>query len=132
MAENTVATTEEHDTVVDQEETRAAEQYITPSVDIYETSEGLTLLADLPGVQKADLDVQVKENVLTIQAHAQQLSSGTPVYREFQLRSFFRQFQLSDRVNAEKISADFKNGVLTLKLPKAEETKPRQISVQVG
>lgn len=132
MAENTVATTEEHDTVVDQEETRAAEQYITPSVDIYETSGGLTLLADLPGVQKADLDVQVKENVLTIQAHAQQLSSGTPVYREFQLRSFFRQFQLSDRVNAEKISADFKNGVLTLKLPKAEETKPRQISVQVG
>ena len=112
-----------------QEGTRTQEQYIAPPVDIYETPEGLTVLADLPGVSKDGLNIEVKDDVLTLQARAQHSLPGDPVYREFTLVNFFRQFQLSDRVDTGNIKAELKNGVLTLHLPKAEEAKPKQIKI---
>ena len=133
MAETTVPAPREHAAAMQaQEGTRANEQYIEPRVDIFEDADGLTLMADLPGVTKENLDVEVKDEILTIQAHTRRESKGTPVYREFELTNFFRQFKLSERVDAERISAEFKHGVLTLRMPKAEEAKPKQISVQLG
>jgi HSP20 family protein len=131
MAEKTVAARAQNKEPSRMEETRSREQSITPPVDIYEGTDGLVLKADLPGVSKEDLDVRVENNLLTIRGKAAHAAPGDPVYREYGLVNFFRQFELNDRVDQSKISADLKHGVLTLNLPKAEEAKPRQINVQV-
>jgi HSP20 family molecular chaperone IbpA len=127
MAEKTVATR----TVPSREETRSQERYVTPPVDIYETGEGLVVKADLPGVAKENLDVRVENNLLAIRGRAAHAAPGDPIYREYGLINFFRQFELNERVDQSKISADLKNGVLTLNLPKAEEAKPRKIDVRI-
>jgi len=133
MAEKTVATRgQEKNVSVNREETRSQEQYITPPVDIFENGEGLVVKADLPGVPKDGLDVRVENNLLTIRGKAAHVAPGDAVYREYGLVNFFRQFELSDRVDQGKISAELKNGVLTLQLPKAEEAKPRRIEVRAA
>ncbi len=114
------------------ETTRAEERYVAPPVDIYETAEGLVLMADLPGVRKEDLEVRVEDNVLTIQARPHHIAPADPVYREFELQNFFRQFELSEEVDQARIGAELKHGVLTLHLPKAEKAKPRRIEVRVS
>jgi len=131
MAERTVAVPEVQKPTTT-ESTRTHERYVAPPVDIYETRDGLVVLADLPGVAQEDLDVRVDNNVLTIRGHAHHAVPGDAIYREHELVSFFRQFELSDKVDQSRISADLKCGVLTLQLPKAEEAKPRQIEVRVG
>jgi HSP20 family molecular chaperone IbpA len=131
MAEKTVATTTGKQAEVSTERTRAEQRYILPPVDIYETADGLVLLADLPGVAPGDLDVRLEDNILTIQARPQHAISVEPIYREFELVNFFRQFELSDQVDQGRISARLNNGVLTLELPKAEKAKPKQIPVRV-
>lgn len=132
MAERTVANRSQQRTPTTREETRSQEQYVVPPVDIYETSEGLVVKADLPGVAKENLDVRVENNLLTIRAQSDHVAPGDPVYREYALVNFFRQFELNERVDQTKISADLKHGVLTLELPKAEEAKPRKIDVKVA
>jgi HSP20 family molecular chaperone IbpA len=132
MAEKTVATTDPQEMATQPEGTRTQERYVTPPVDIYEVPAGLVVTADLPGVTHEHLEVHVDNNVLTIRAQAGHASAAEPTYREYQLVNYFRQFELSDKVNQEKISADFKHGVLTLTLPKAEEAKPRKIAVAVN
>ena len=114
------------------EETRSPERYVTPAVDIYETLEGLVVKADLPGVGKDGLDLRVENNLLTILGRAGHTTPGEFLYHEYELAHFFRQFELSDKVDQLKISAELKNGVLTLNLPKAEEAKPRKIDVHVA
>lgn len=132
MAEKTVATRSQERTVPSREETRSQERYVTPPVDIYETGEGLIVKADLPGVDKEHLDVRVENNLLSIRGRATHAAPGDPIYREYGLINFFRQFELNERVEQSKISADLKNGVLTLNLPKAEEAKPRKIDVKIA
>lgn len=130
MAERTVATRAQ--APQSREETRSQERYITPPVDIYETADGLVVKADLPGVSKEGLEVRVENSLLTIRAQAAHAAPGDPVYREYGLLNFFRQFELNERIDQSKISADLKHGVLTLNLRKAEEAKPRKIEVQVS
>ena len=108
------------------------ERYLPPPVDIYETEEGLVLLADLPGVAPNDLKVRLEDNVLTIQASPKHLVEAEPLEREFELVNFFRQFQLSDEVDQERISATLNHGVLRLSLPRAEKAKPREIPVKIS
>ena len=132
MAEKTVANRGETQTPTSREETRSQEQYMTPPVDIYETGEGLIVKADLPGVAKENMDIRVENNLLTIRARAAHVAPGEPVYREYGLVNFFRQFELNERVDQSKISAELKHGVLTLNLPKAEEAKPRKIDVTIA
>jgi len=133
MAEKTVATRAQDKTPSSsREDTRSQERYITPPVDIYDTTDGLVVQADLPGVAKEGLDVRVENNLLTIRGKAAHVAPGDPVYREYGLVNFFRQFELNDRVDQSKISAELKHGVLTLSLPKAEEAKPRKIEVRAA
>jgi len=132
MAERTVATRPQEKASSSREETRSQERYITPPVDIYETTDGLVVTADLPGVAKDGLDMRVENNLLTIRAKAAHFAPGGPVYREYGLVNFFRQFELNEKVDQSKISAELKHGVLTLNLPKAEEVKPRKIDVKVA
>ena len=132
MAERTIAPPEPQPGTPTAEGTRNRERYITPPVDIYETPEDLVVMADLPGVTKDDLEVRVDNNLLTIRGHAHHRAPGTPIYQEYELMSFFRQFELSEKIDTEKITAECKHGVLFLHLPKAAEAKPRKIEVAVA
>ena len=131
MAERTVSESSGGKLSLGREETRSQEKYVTPPVDIYETAEGLVVKADLPGVARQGLDVRVENSTLTILGKAAHAAPGEPIYREYGLVNFFRQFELNDRVDQQKISAELNHGVLTLNLPKAEEAKPRKIEVKL-
>jgi len=112
--------------------TREAARYLAPAVDIYEKDAGLTLVADMPGVAKDGLDIRVKDGVLTIIGEiAPAKKRADPTYQEYEIASYFREFILSDEVDADKISAELKHGVLTVQLPKAERAKPRKVEVKV-
>ena len=132
MAEKTVPQYAAEQDTSEKENTRSQERYVTPAVDIYETLDGLVVKADLPGVAKDGLDLRVENNLLTIRGRAVHCAQGEMLYGEYQLADFFRQFELSDKVDQQKISAELKHGVLTLNLPKAEEAKPRKIEVRVA
>lgn len=114
------------------EETRSNEKYIRPAVNIIETEEGLLLTADIPAASKETLDVNIEKGILTISAPAQHSVPGTSVYCEFELASYYRQFTIPESLDHEKARAEYVNGILTLKVPKAEVAKPKRISVQVG
>ncbi len=113
-------------------DTRSATRTIRPPVDIFETNEGLTVVVDLPGVQKEDIQIQIENEVLTIKATPKSQLALDPFYREFELYPYFRQFQLSDKVDQEKVKAELKNGVLIIQIPKKEEAKPKQIPVTIS
>jgi len=112
--------------------TREPDRYLIPAVDIFETEQGLTLVADLPGVDKDGVSVKVEENVLTIRGKVAPRQYKQLTYNEFELLDYYRQFELGEMVDQSKIGAELRNGVLTLQLPKAEKAKPKQISVKVG
>ncbi len=132
MAEKTVATRNEEKNVVKREVTRHPEYFVSPLVDIYETDEGLTLLADLPGVEKEGLKIAVEESILTLEGKVAERPHEDLLVQEFEPVNFFRQFELSEVVDQNRIAAELKHGVLTLRLPKAEKAKPRQIEVIIS
>ncbi len=130
MVESTVEQNQQNDPKAPA--TREESRYLVPPVDIYETEEGLVVVADLPGVKKENTDIRVENNILTIQGKTEKAENeANPVYNEFELHNYYRQFELNEEVDQEKISAELKHGVLTLHLPKREETKPKKISVKV-
>ena len=132
MAANSLTERNDERNVQTREETRSNERYIRPAVNIIETEEGLVLTADIPGASKESLDVNVEKGILTIIAPAQHKVPGTSAYREFELASYYRQFTIPESLDHEKAHADYVNGILTLRIPKAEVAKPKRIAVQVG
>lgn len=129
MKESTVPMKQQERQVPDtREETRT----LIPPVDIFETDDGLAVVADMPGVAKEQVNVHVENDLLTIKGEAKPHMEDEPFYREFELRNYFRQFQLSDSVDQEKIKAEMRNGVLVVRLPKKEAMKPKQIEVNVA
>jgi HSP20 family protein len=137
MAEQTAALTTEKAGTPDKAgekslATRDDSIYIAPPVDIFENEDALIVVVDLPGVDKDGVDIRVEDDILTIKGNAKYTQPATVLRQEFSLQNYYRQFQLSDEVDQSKISAESKNGVLTIMLPKAEKTKPKQIKVKVG
>ena len=128
MAEKGMVTRE--DTTLAREGVRAPDTYVRPAVDIYETEDHLTLVADLPGVAKEDLDINLERGILTIKGSVKGGAPGKAVFREFALGNYFRQFQLPDEIDTEKTSAELKKGVLTLTMPKSAAAKPRRIEIR--
>jgi len=112
--------------------TRDEALYIAPPVDIFESEDALIVVADLPGVDKDAVNIRVEDSILTIKGSASYSPRSSVLVEEFNLQGYYRQFQLSDEVDQSKISAEFKNGVLTITMPKAEKTKPKQIKVKMG
>jgi len=108
--------------------------YLRPTVDIYEDSRGITLKADLPGVSGERLDVQVDGNTLVIEGlTAIHMPDGMEaLYADINTTRFRRQFMLSNELEKDKISAEMKDGVLTLNLPKRAELQPRKIKINAG
>lgn len=115
------------------EQTRSDERFGSPPVDIYEDDHGLVVVADLPGADPAGLDVRADRGTLTIQARTvNEHALGEPVYREYELAGFFRQFQLPEEVDTSRIEAELKQGVLTLRLPRVAPAAPRRIEVRTA
>jgi HSP20 family molecular chaperone IbpA len=112
------------------EVTRQPERYAVPPVDIYEEQDRLVVMADLPGVTKDTLSVQVEQGILTIEGRVGRDTPGQLLRREFTLVPFFRQFRITEAIDTTNIRAGIRNGVLRLDLPKAEEAKPRRIPVE--
>lgn len=110
------------------EQTKAGPMFI-PAVDIYESSEGMTLLADLPGVAKENLTIDLKDNILSIRGAVKSRETGKVTYREYEEGDYYRQFTISEMIDQSKISANLKDGVLTLFLPKVEPVQPRRIEI---
>jgi HSP20 family protein len=107
----------------------------TPSVDIKETENELVLRADLPGVEEKDIDIKVEDGTLTLKGERkfEEKKEGEGYHRiERSYGSFVRCFSLPDSVESDKAEAQYKNGVLTVTLPKKEVAKPRNIKVSVN
>jgi HSP20 family protein len=106
-----------------------------PAVDIYEGEHELVVKADLPEVKPEELDIRVENNILTIRGERKfekRTDEKNYLRVERAYGSFARSFSLANTVNTEAIKADYKDGVLTLSIPKREEAKPKQIKVNVG
>ena len=106
-----------------------------PAVDIYEGEHELVVKADLPDIKPEELDVRVENNILTIRGERKfekKVDEKNYLRVERAYGSFARSFSLANTVNTEAIKADYKDGVLTLSIPKREEAKPKQIKVNVG
>jgi len=103
-----------------------------PHVDIQERGDELLVLADVPGAKPDDIDIRFEEGTLAIHATVQPRQSESVRYlvHEYGVGDYYRTFQISEAIDASKISAECADGVLTLHLPKAESAKPRKISVK--
>lgn len=113
----------------------AAEGNWHPSVDVYERDDSYVLKADLPGVSKEDIKIDVDKNTLTLKGEKkseEKVEKKNYVKVERSYGSFSRSFSLSDKVNTEDIKANYKDGVLEITLPKKEEAKPKEIKVEIN
>ncbi len=106
--------------------------YVSADADLYEIENGWIIEADLPGASRGDLSIQVDQGVLTLQAEARTGRAGRPFHQEFGPATYLRRFRVGDRVDAEGISAQLVNGVLTLHLPLAEKARPRVIEIKAN
>jgi HSP20 family protein len=113
------------------EQTRPGPVY-SPSVDIFENDNSITVLADMPGVKAQDLKIDLRESVLTLSGRvtSPEGQKEMDVLREYHTGTFLRQFTLSEAIDQAKIDAKLTDGVLRLELPKVEKARPRQISVR--
>lgn len=118
----------------EQPRTQYSDAALTPPVDVVEDSNGITLYADLPGVSKEKLNLHVESDTLTIEAESDLTAPEglASHHTEVNLARFRRVFTLSKELDAEKVSAELAQGVLKLRIPKAEHAQPRRIEVQVA
>lgn len=130
MAKNTnVATTSQKDKLP-----APSDNVMLPPVDVIEDSGGITLFADMPGVSKDKLNLQLETDSLTIEG---EVALGTPQdmqsnYVELSMPRYRRTFTLSKELDGEQASAEFRNGVLKLRIPKAQHAQPRKIQINVA
>jgi HSP20 family molecular chaperone IbpA len=106
-------------------------RYFVPAADIFETEEALTVLLEMPGVERKDLSISLESDVLQVQGQIDfsKFSGLEPIYTEYNVGHYNRSFTLSRKIDREGIAAQMQDGVLTLTLPKAKETKPRRIEI---
>jgi HSP20 family protein len=126
-----IATKEKQQIAKAQEQTRPGRYYI-PDVNIYEFDESLKLWADMPGVKEKDVEVTLKDRVLTIigKVDTDMYAGVRPMYTEYNVGNYYREFALNEDIEESKIRAALRNGVLELELPKKERAKPRRIEVR--
>ena len=110
------------------------QQAVIPAVDVFEDSSGITLVADIPGVPKEQLDLKVEGDALLIEGGVQQPTPDglEAVYAEVRIPRYRRSFTLSRELDTARIDANLKDGVLTLRIPKLAHAQPRRIAVTSG
>lgn len=113
------------------EETTIPARIFLPTTDIYEAPESLTVLVEMPGVEKKNVEISVEDGVLNVRGRLDltKYQGLTPLYTEYNVGHYSRSFRLSSKIDQNKIDAEMKDGVLSLTLPKIEEAKPRTIHV---
>jgi HSP20 family protein len=114
------------------DETTIPARVFLPTADIYETQDSLTVILEMPGVDKSKVDVRVEDGVLNIEGRLDfsNYQGLQPLYTEYNIGHYARSFRLSSKIDQSKIGAELKDGVLSLVLPKVEEAKPRTIQVK--
>jgi HSP20 family molecular chaperone IbpA len=114
------------------EEKTVPTRYYVPNTDIYETEEALTLVMEMPGVEKKDVNVQLENDVLRVEGRIDfaKYEGLEPVYSEYNVGHYARGFTLSDKIDQDGISAELADGVLTLTLKKAKAALPRRIAIR--
>lgn len=124
-------TKEKQEVMTPAEQTRSGAVF-TPSVDIFETEQKIAILADMPGVKAEDLNIDLRDNTLTLLGEIAPVEGPDEedVLIEYETGKYFRQFNLSEVIDQEKIDAQLNNGVLRLTLPKVEKATPKKILVK--
>ena len=114
------------------EETTIPARLFVPAADIFEGENDLTVVLEMPGVEKDNVDIRVEDGVLNVEGRLDltKYQGLQPLYTEYNIGHYSRSFRLSNKVDQSKIAAEMKDGVLSLKLPKAEEAKPRTIQIK--
>jgi HSP20 family molecular chaperone IbpA len=114
------------------EEKTIPAKYYVPNADIYETEDSLTVVLEIPGVEKKDVDVNLENNVLRVEGRVDhsKYEGLDPVYSEYNVGHYARAFTLSDKIDQNEISAELDDGVLTLTLKKSKEALPRRIAIR--
>lgn len=102
-----------------------------PVTDIFETPEALTVVLEMPGVDRDGIEASVENDIVTIEGRIDfgKYEAMQPVYTEYNVGHYARSFEISNKIDQNKISAQMKDGVVTIVLPKAEQAKPRRIQV---
>jgi HSP20 family molecular chaperone IbpA len=114
------------------DETTIPARVFMPTADIYETQDALTVILEMPGVDKTKVDVRVEDGVVNIEGRLDfsNYQGLQPLYTEYNIGHYARSFRLSSKIDQSKIRAELQDGVLSLVLPKVEEAKPRAIHVK--
>jgi HSP20 family molecular chaperone IbpA len=114
------------------EEATIPARVFLPTADIYETQDSLTVILEMPGVEKRNVDVRVEDGVLNVQGRLDlsKYQGLQALYTEYNVGHYSRSFQLSNKIDQNRIGAELNDGVLSLTLPKVEEAKPRRIEVK--
>lgn len=114
------------------EETTIPARMFVPEADIFESENDLTVILEMPGVEKSNVDIHVKDGVLNVEGRLDltKYQGLQPLYTEYNIGHYSRSFRLSSAIDQNKIAAEMKDGVLSLKLPKVEEAKRRTIQVK--
>lgn len=131
MAESNELKVQEKKELVSREEQTVPAKFYMPYTDIYETEDNLTVVMDMPGVDRDRVEVTVEKDVLMVEGKIDfaNYDGLAPLYTEYNVGHFKRSFSLDSKIDQAGISASMDDGVLILKLPKAEEAKPRQIKI---
>lgn len=108
--------------------------YFQPAVDIFETKDELVLVADMPGVPPDGVDIHLEGDQLSVEGRVkpEEYEGLKPLYVEYGVGGFYRRFTLGEMIDRDAIKAQMKNGVLTLKLPKAERARARRVAVEAA
>jgi HSP20 family protein len=116
----------------DKEETTIPARIFMPATDIYEAEDALTVILEMPGVEKSNVSIHVEDGTLNVEGRLDlaKYRGLQPLYTEYNIGHYSRSFRLSSKIDQSKIAAEMKDGVLSLKLPKIEEAKPRTIQVK--
>ena len=132
MAQTQDLSVQQKKELASKEEKTVPSRYFVPNTDIYETEEALTLVMEIPGVEKKDLDVQLENDVLRVEGRIDfsKYEGLEPVYAEYNVGHFVRSFTLSNKVDQEGIRAELAEGLLTLTLQKAKSPAQRRIEVR--
>jgi HSP20 family protein len=116
----------------DKQETTIPARVFLPEADIYESPDALSVVLEMPGVEKSNVQVRVEDGVLSVEGRVDlsKYQGLLPLYTEYNIGHYARSFRLSSKIDQNNIAAEMKDGVLSLKLPKVEEVKPRSIQVR--
>jgi HSP20 family protein len=131
MTEKELSVREKQEAEIASEQTRPRPVFV-PTVDIFETDDKLVVMADMPGVSEEGVDIHLEKNELRIRGNAKDTAVGQPAYTEYNVGDYQRSFMLADIIDQEGISAQMKDGVLRIELPKAKAAQPRKIQVSGG